>query len=107
MSSDCSICILKCPALDGSGDEWRVQHINSAHWEYSDHQQQHGNVDELLNYIRADFRDAPVFKTEAECDSYVDELDNKLQEVGLPEYGETYLSLTFPLLASQKDRGLE
>lgn len=104
MSSDCSIVTLVCPKRNGAGNEWRVKHLNSIHWDLSDHQDQNGNVDALLNKIREYFKDCEVFDTEEAAEAFEDKLDAELQQSGLPEYGPTTLTLTSNLWESRKNR---
>lgn len=104
MSSDCSIVTLVCPKRTGIGNEYRVQHLHSIHWDYSDCQDKHGNVDSMLNRIRESFKDCEVFDSQEAAEAYEEKLDEELQQSAMPEYGPTTLTLTFNLWESRKNR---
>lgn len=97
MSSDDSIVTLKTPKITFDGDEFRVENIGSLHWDLIDEQREHGNCDRILLQIRDLFKMSPVFHTEEAAEKFRDELFERLQKNGLPEYGDTHITLSHPL----------
>ena len=97
MSSDDSIVTLKCPRITFGGDEFHVEHLSSIHWELADEQSEHGNCDRKLTLVRKLFKDAPVFDTAFAAEAYCEKLFEQLQGSGLPEYGDTLITLSHPL----------